>query len=174
MAQLNIPLMRLQYEILNTPLSQLAAEAGVPLSILSRDAESLGWKQLWPDLPTLDAPESEPTTLNNMQDALSRAEAIALETEQYLDTARTRLKVYSLAKETMLAHRYLALECGILDAARDILEDGDYTAQTLKQLSGVYKDLSSGLSMSGVSGISIGEDDNGIPTVVIKDLSGGK
>lgn len=179
----DIAIMRLQYEILNTPLAQISVEANLPPSLVEKEALTQGWKQLWPDEPILLAPPEDllPTTLTDLEQASARADALSLEIEQYLDKSRKRLKVYTLAKETLLAHRYLALEVSLLSTAKDMLDNAlngepheRMTPQALKQLSALYKDLSSESSLSKIAGLSIATDDSGMPTVIIKDLSGSK
>jgi len=176
---IDLAILRLQYEILNTSLDSIAAANSVPVELLQREATEHNWKQYWPDdefsFTTISTPEWDETVAAEEtapQDAASR---MALESEQYIDMARKRLAVYSLAKETMLAHRYLALECDIIKAAQAIV-DGlqTYTPQDIKYLSAVIKDLTSNSNLSNLASISIKAGEDGIPSVTIRDLSGRK
>jgi hypothetical protein len=171
----DLSILQLQYEILNTPMDQLAADAGLPLSLLEKEAERLGWARKWPDEDWLPVPEdTTDVLLQEMSEAELRAEKIAQEIEQYTETARQRLKVYSLAKEILLAHKYLALEVSIVNQAKDMTDKENITAAELKALSSLYKDLRSTSNLGNIAGISIGTDDSGIPTAIIKDLTGNK
>ena len=167
---LDLALLKLQYEILNVPLEQIDAAAGLPIGAMAYEAKRLGWKQLWPDQPSLATPAS----LTNQDDA---NEALALESEQFIDNARKRLRVYTLAKEILLAQRYLELECGIIRCAKNILENAEVDpscmpASAIKQMSAMLKDLQYGSNLANLASMSIAQDENGLPQVIIRDLSG--
>lgn len=173
---LDLALLKLQYEILNVPLEQIDAAAGLPIGALAHEAKRLGWKQLWPDQPSLATPTSSYLQPQNQDEA---NEALALESEQYIDNARKRLKVYTLAKEILLAQRYLELECGIIQCAKNILENAEASpesmpASAIKQMSAMLKDLQHGSNLANLASMSISQDENGLPQVIIRDLSGQK
>jgi len=159
---LDLPLIRLQYEILNKSLKDIASDEGTSFTLLCKEAEANGWRQYWPDPPKVD---------HDTEDA---SEIMALEADQFIDLGRRRLKVYSLAKEMLLAHRYLTLECSIIDAANTLLtmQSAELGTTGVKQLSALFKDLTSGSNLANLASMAITTDDNGLPTVVIRDLSG--
>jgi hypothetical protein len=150
---LDIQLMQLQYEILNTSVSMLAADAGVSIQMMQDEIESLGWVRRWP--------ESE--------EELDTQEA-------YVEATKQRLKVYTLAKDMLLAQRYLELEVGIIKAAQKALDAfGDaLPPQQIKYLSALYKDLTSGTSLANLATMAFEGGENGVPMVVFRDVSGSK
>jgi len=162
---LDLELMRLQYEILNKSIAQIASDEETSATLLQREATELGWKQFWPDPPQKPYEETDDVD-----------EIMSLESEQYIDRARKRLKVYSLAKEVLMAQRYLALECKIVKTASDILDNfesnGLGSSQAIKQLSALFKDMTAGSNLANLASMTLGTDDNGLPTVTIRDLSG--
>jgi hypothetical protein len=204
---MDIALMRLQYEILNTPVSVLADASGISEDLISEEIERAGWNQLWPNEPSLSNPESLQATLSKPKskiqaftftDSLDAAESTKnliplpstappdLEEDEFtsstafiIERARRRLQVYTLAKETYLASRYLDLESALLNAAIAKINDmssaheGSYSPQDFKHMSAMYKDLLNGTSLSSAaSSLQIGTDESGIPTLIFKDLSG--
>lgn len=155
-------LLKLQYEFLNTPLADMAKEMNVPVSVMEQEAKNGNWIRRFPDtLPELADPSA------------ATEEELALYQEQFMDLNQKRLKIYNLAKELFLAHRYLTLENAILVSAAALAEAIDITPKDLKALSSLYKDMASGTSLGNISAIQIGEDANGMPTAIIRDLSGG-
>lgn len=149
---IDFQLLQLQYEILNTPVSELAANTGVSERMMQDEITKLDWKQRWPD------PEGAETQ------------------EDYIELSRKRLKVYSLAKDILLAQKYLELEVSIIKAANDIVEStsNSITPQSLKQLSALYKDMTSGTSLANLATMTLSTDESGIPMVIVRDVSGTK
>lgn len=139
----------------------MAAEQGVPVSVMENEVRNGGWQVKFPNtLPELAENATE--------------DEIALYQEQFLEINQKRLKLYNLAKELLLAHRYLTLENSILVKADMLAESMEITPKDLKALSSLYKDLASGTALGNISAIQIGEDANGLPTAIIRDLSGSK
>ncbi|MCK9408277.1 MAG: hypothetical protein M0R68_04005 [Bacteroidetes bacterium] len=159
---IDVELLRLQYEILNVSVESLARSAGIPQDLIQREIDKGRWTVLWPD-------ENEPKLVVEEDEDL-----FTVSTNQYIDKTRRRLQAYSYAKEILLATRYLELESNLIKKANQVLENlttVDMTAASgLKTLSSLYRDLSKGLS--SVSSLSLGTDEEGLPTVIIKDLSG--
>jgi hypothetical protein len=153
-------LMKLQYEILNVSLEHLAKKYEIPLFLLEKEAKDFGWKQVWPN-----EPEMLPTDEEN---------TFAITSDAYIENARKRLMMFSLAKEILLSQEYLNLEYEILKKASTAIKGVDATAVTaLKTLSALYKDMSRNLLSAGSNAaISVGTDEGGLPTVIIRDLSG--
>jgi hypothetical protein len=166
----DIPIFRLQYEILNKTLTELAAGASIPVSILQKEARDQRWKQLWPAIPKV---EPESGTLLSYED---RQEQLALEADQYIEETNKRMRVYNLAKDIYLATKYLALEVKIIDTASTILDEvnGEMDPKNLKLLSALYKEMTSGTSLSSMAKNIAELDETGLAQVIFRDFSGAK
>ena len=164
-------IMRLQFEILNRSAEDLARELNIPASIIKSTIESEGWKQWWPEGTVHEQFASAQAANNNDPDiAVSEEEILVAQADQFLDRSRKRLQVYSLAKEIYLAQKYMQVEVALLDKARSVIENSaELDAYSLKQISGLLKDL---YTKAGGLTLSAGTDENGLPTAVIRDLSG--
>ena len=157
---LDIQLLQLQYEILNVSMPSLAASADLPIQLLEREAIRLGWVRLWPD-------EDEP-----LVEIAEGEDVFTVSSDRYIEKLRKRLTAYTLAKEVLLTTRYLALEAGIIDKANEAVHLVDPTTTSgIKALSSVFRDMSKGLHAGALS-LQQSIDDKGLPTVIIKDLSG--
>lgn len=158
---LNIPHMRMQYEILNRPIAQLALENNLPINMLQKEAEDNGWQQWWPESDVVLCPD------------VDQEEKLVIQSEAFLDRTKHRLAAYSVAKEVFLAQKYFQLETAILDAAIGFLEvHADLDAGSIHDLGSLYKNLSSTSVTKALTTMTFGEDEGGMPTVIIKDLSG--
>lgn len=177
---MDIALMRLQYEILNTSVNYLADASGISANMIQDEIRRAGWKQLWPNEPSLSNPESLHKAIRSSSpldpNLVSDEDEFTTSSALIIDRAKRRLQLYSLAKETYLSSRYLDLEASILDAAVskaiEMATATNGSPADLKQLSNVYKDLTNGSSLSAAASLQFGTDESGIPTVVFKDLSG--
>jgi hypothetical protein len=160
-------LLRLQYEILNFSVADLAKQTGMPESIIQKEVDSQNWKQWWPtDKHFAEA---------NPEDELEDSEVFALQSEQYIDTAKRRLAVYTLAKEIHLAQKYLALESSLVDKAKDIVDEiKSSDAEAAAKMSRLFKDMTTKNPLASLQSIQFGEDEGGIPTVIVRDLTGRK
>lgn len=157
---IDVQLLQLQYEILNVSIESLARSADLPVALLEREVEKAKWTRLWPD-------EDEPTV-----EIAEGEDAFTISSDRYIEKLRKRLTAYSLAKEILLTSRYLALEAGIIDKANEALLSIDSTTTSgIKALSSVFRDMSKGMSAGSLS-LQQSLDDKGLPTVIIKDLSG--
>lgn len=174
MLEFDTHIARLQYEILNVPLSQLASDANIPVGLLEQEAKASNWKQWWPEEDTVVWLEKQRKIALESEEAHtanSEEEMLSQQSEEYIERTRKRLQVYSLAKEIYLAQKYLKLEAALIKKAHDILEE----CQTIdpagiKQLSALYKDMVSKSPMSTL--LSVSADESGIPNLIIRDLSG--
>lgn len=171
---IDIPLLKLRYEILNVTLEELAADVDMPVQILLREAETNGWMQWWPyDIPTDPSAEvASPTALAGDSLLLDDEDESELEigSQAYLRDTALRLRVFNMAKEVYLSHKYAGLESALIDSARDAAGGMNVAPQDLKHLSSIFKDLAS--NMSTGKSLSIGTTDDGLPTVIIRDLRG--
>lgn len=160
---MNVAHMRLQYEILNRPLKHLALENNVPLEMLRDEAADHGWKQWWPEPDLIVIPD------------VDKDELLIVQSEAYLERTKRRLAVYNVSKEILLAQKYYELENKILDAALHILDLADtLEPSSIQALGMLYKNLMSRSVSGAVVDMSFGVDDGGLPTVIVKDLSGTK
>lgn len=165
---LDLGLIKLQYEILNKSVKQIADETGMPENLIEKEIKDAGWKQWWPE-------DVDQRLLAKQTEDIGEDEVLALQSEQFIDRAKRRLAAYTLAKEIYLAQKYLKLESALIDKAHTILEtlqDGD--SRSAKELSALYKDMTSKSPMGALASFSFGEDEGGIPVVTIRDLSGRK
>jgi hypothetical protein len=160
-------LLKLQYEILNFSAEDIAKQTGMPISIIEAEIKNQGWKQWWPD--------DTPFTEENPEDELDPREVFALQSEQYIDKAKRRLAVYTLAKEIHLAQKYLALESSLVKKATDIVEGiSDADAEAAGKMATLYKNMTTKNPMAALQSISFGEDEGGIPTVIVRNLTGSR
>lgn len=171
---MEVILMKLQYEILNTPFSQLAVMSGISEDMIKDEATKAGWKQHWPDEPAAIIPAA----INNVDDPDQPVDDYFMSsTADCIDKCRRRLQIYTLAKDSLLAMKYLELEFDIVSKASELItevhDNKKLTASDLKCLSSLYKDMSSNTNLTS-SSVSLGIDDSGLPTLVFKDLSGKK
>lgn len=157
---LDVPLMRLQYEILNVSIDSLAESTGIPAEVIGDEVIKKGWTRQWPD-------DDEPQLLIEPGE-----DTFKLQSDAYIEKTRKRLHAYSLAKEVLLATRYLELEAGIISKANECLMHIDPSSGTaaVKALSSLWKDMQK--SAAQAAAFSISQDEGGLPTVIIKDLSG--
>ena len=160
---MNVQHMRLQYEILNRPLEHLALENNVPLEMLVEEVADHNWKRWWPEPDLIVTPD------------IDKDELLLAQSEAFLDRAKRRLAVYNTAKEMLLAQKYYELEDKILSAALRILDSADdMDGSSVLALGVLYKNLMSQSVSRAVIDMSFGVDDGGLPTVIVKDLSGTK
>ena len=168
MTTIDIPLLKLQYEILNISLDQLAQEVNVPKSILEQEARNNNWTQWWPDT------EPQFTIGLHIPDGQEDDEFLTpLEegSQAFLKQTRVRLQVFNLAKEVYLTHKYASFEAALLAKAKDIVGTAA-TAQELSSLSNILKNLVP--PSKAAHSLTLGQSDDGIPSVIIRDLTGRK
>ena len=157
---IDVQLLKLQYEILNVSAESIAHSTGLPLSAIQEEITAKGWTRMWPDEdePTLEIAEGE--------------DEFKLSSDRFVEKTRKRLHAYSLAKEVLLATRYLELEAGLISKANQCLVHiaPEVGVAAVKTLSSLWKDMQK--SASANSSFTLGQDEMGLPTVVVKDLSG--
>ena len=156
---------KLSYEILNVPLDAIAANLGLTTGMLEKIAKEQHWVQWFP--------EEEPTfQLAENADLLEGEDIFTVKADQYLDKNRKRLQVYNMAKSVAITELYTDLEISLINAARESVAGLDpEDTKGLKNISTVFKDLTKelqGLSSS----IQLARDEQGLPTVILRDLSG--
>jgi hypothetical protein len=159
---LDLETLRLQYEILNVPLATIAQRARIPLDLLQREATNKSWKPLWSEEDSL------PLEIEEGDDEFE------LKSNAFIEQTRRKLQAYSLAKDLLLAQKYLDVEVGILNKAKEIIDTMESpSASCVRTLASLYKDMSKGLlSAGGAASVSVGIDENGLPTAIIRDLTG--
>jgi len=155
--------LRLQYEILNRSLESLASELNIPLLAIEQEASNNKWVQWFPGGDLVVDPASN-LSVEDMEE----------ECEEFVTKSKQRLAIYNIAKELLLAQKYLALEVKIIDEANNILDSSELDAKTIKALSSLYVDMTKTSVSNALASMSFGMDDSGLPTVIVKDLSGRK
>jgi len=156
---IDLELLRLQYEILNVSAESIARATNLPISAVQDEIDRKGWTPVWPD------DEEPPIEIAEGEDAFK------LTSDRFIEKTRKRLYAYSLAKDVLLATRYLELEAGLVSKANEVLDlvDPQVGIATVKALSSLWKHMQKSASAASAS---FGVDEMGLPTVVIKDLSG--
>ena len=164
---MNLSHIRLQYEILNKTLVQLGQENDIPVSMLEDEATKGGWVQWWPESDLVVIVD------DNGDDGDEDSEKLQTQTEVFLERSKRRLAVYNVCKEFLLSQKYFELEDRILDAAIDILETMPaMKSDSVQSLGALFKNLMSRSVSNSLINMSFGEDEGGLPTVIVKDLSG--
>lgn len=186
---MDVTLMRLQYEILNVPVSQLADMSGISESMIQDEINRADWQPLWPNEPSianldsihkyLYSTSSSTTSLpapSSNQDHVED-DFFMTSSAEIIERSKRRLQLYVLAKETLLAQKYLDLENGIIDAARSLamsrsLENGgELKPSDVKELSLVFKNMGASAVFGSSASFSFAQDESGLPTLIYKDLS---
>lgn len=170
MPDIDLHILKLQYEILNVSASQMAKDTEVPESLIRETVETEGWLQWWPEEPQVDVFKKQAEQASLVDDDLTDGDILAQQSEEYVDRAKKRLQVYQLAKEIYLACKYLQLESALIGKAHDILETCEtLDATSIKQLSALYKDM----KHHGMNSLlQAAVDDTGLPSLIVRDLSG--
>jgi hypothetical protein len=93
-----------------------------------------------------------------------------LQSDRYVEKTRKRLYAYSLAKEVLLATRYLELEAGLITKANQCLTlvQPESGIAAIKTLSSLWKDM----QKNAKADFAFNTDEMNLPTVIVKDLSG--
>jgi hypothetical protein len=158
--------MRLAYEILGVSLEALADKSGLLLSHVQDFAEQENWKQWFKDFD-IDADLAN----NDTNEDFSLDDALNAQLERYSEYAKAKLKIYNVAKELALADVYFEIECKILEKTLDTINNADMLGATdIKNYSSIYNEMAKRLQ--SISSVTLTKDENGLPSVVIKDLSG--
>lgn len=157
---IDVALLRLEYEYLGTPLDTIARNNNISPSDLENEATKFNWRACLIPLPVLStAPEPEDIVSYN---------------ELYQEAISLRMKMFNLAKDMYLANKYAQVELTLLDNVKSSLAASDITAKDLKSLSDIYTSMLKGTSLAQIAQISFTQDENGVPTAIIRDLSGQK
>ena len=156
---------RLNYEILNIPLVSIAKMMRLRTKDVEAEAEENDWKQWFP------ADESE-FDLNPDSELNEGENLFELKANQYTAEGKKRLEVYQVAKQLMLMSLYTKLEVNIIKKANEAAESTEITSVgDISSLSGILSSLTKDLSKLSQS-MTLGQDDNGLPQLIIRDLSG--
>ncbi len=164
MAKVDIQQLRMQYEILNKPLQQIADDVPTPVGIIEKLAEKEGWRRWFPEPDMLietSATRAQPTP-SEMEDA----------TEEFVKRTKQRLAMYSIVKDMLLAQKYLALESRIIDEANDLIDQGGLEARDVKALSALYAEMTKTSLRDALASFTFGDDSSGLPTVIFKNMAG--
>lgn len=172
---MNLAHVRLQHEILNYSIAQLAAFNNIPIHMLQEEATRGDWKQWWPESDLIVSPSSAGGSTSESEVEVDVDGSFIGQSEIFLDRSKRRLAVYKVAKEMLMAQKYFELEDGIVDAALKVLSTADvHEAATVHTLGNLFKNLMSNSVANAMVNMNFGVDDGGLPTVIIRDLSGTK
>lgn len=159
---IDIATLKMQYEILNKPIEEIARESGLQTRSIQQEAERDKWVQWFPE-PDLTVDPSKKHDTEAMQEI----------SEDFTARTKHRLAIYNIAKDLLLAQRYFMLEMKIIDKANNILEiqEDSLSPSEIKTLSSLYSEMSKQTITRVMQSVSLTQDDNGIPTVIVKNLS---
>lgn len=168
---MDIQLVRLQYEILNTPLKVLAESSGLSEASIKFEAKRSNWKQLWPDLPKISNPSLSGRSAVEAE-LINEGVSINSEIDEVIATTQKRLQYFSLAKDTYLSVKYAKAESALLDKIQDVIDDCT-TIDAIGYAVKAYKGLVDGTSLSSSrsKALQIGDTD-GLPLFTMRDMSG--
>ena len=168
---MDIQLVRLQYEILNTPFKVLAESSGLSEASIQFEAERSNWKQLWPDLPKVSNPGLTGRSAIEAE-LINEGISINSEIDEAIATTQKRLQYFSLAKDTYLSVKYAKAESALLDKIQDVIDDCT-TIDSIGYAVKAFKGLMNGtaLSSTGTKALPLGDAD-GIPLFAMRDMSG--
>jgi hypothetical protein len=165
----NMKVPRLSYEILGVPLKDLADTLGLPLSMMEKIAKEQEWQQWFSEDDSSSFSLVEGT---EGEELLEGEDIFTVRADQFLDKNRKRLQVFNMAKQLALVELYADLETKLLAKARSAIEAVDEeSVRDIATLSGVFQALTKDIQGLN-SAISMGKDESGLPTVIIRDLSG--
>jgi len=160
---------RLSYEILNSSIGTIADMLGLTPKMVQDYADKYNWTQWFPN-------EEEDAFSTNIsedeQDLLDGEDIFTVRADQFMDKNRKRLQVFTLAKELALAELYADLEISIVNKAREAISCvNEEDPQSMKIVSDIFKNMSKDLQKNA-GAVSFTQDGSGLPTVIIRDLSG--
>jgi hypothetical protein len=160
----NILHIKLCYEILNIPVKDLANQLGLAPYMINDMVAAGGWKRWFPT-DECDFFLVEEKDINEGEDLFT------VKIERYSEYANQKLKVFEIAKKLALAPKILDIEMSMLDKMKEAIEEVNHKdTRALKDLSSSYTNL---VAKGAGTSVGISQDpETGLPTVVIKDLSG--
>jgi len=169
---IDLALLRLRYEILNASLASIASDEGLTPKSLENEAHDNNWKQWWPSIEDLQyafsTSSDTPSDSDNDDDGFEELSPLEEGSTLYIKEAKLRLQVFNLAKDLHLAHKYAAFESALVTKAHSLVAHCVEPAD-IRQLTMSLKDLPGKVAAAG---LAISQGDDGIPTVIIRDLSG--
>lgn len=169
---MDIQLVRLQYEILNTSIEVLANSTGLSKASIEFEAKRSGWVQLWPDLPPVTlAPKA--TSRGTLEaELINEGTSVNSEIDDVIKTTQKRLQYFSLAKDAYLSIKYARAEAALLDKVYDLIEECA-TIDSVVYATKAFKSLVDGTSLpSSRTKALIHDDEGGLPVFTMRDMSG--
>jgi len=161
----DLDILKLQYEILNVSIESMASQAQINKGVLESIIENQKWKRKWVD------PEEPELTLD--KDDFEEDE-LTVQSEKFVERAKKRLAAYIIAKNILLAQRYLELEASIVNKAILLTNQIDETGSTkaVKDLSVLFNNMLKGAPLNNILELQALKDIGGLPTLVVRDLAG--
>jgi hypothetical protein len=155
---------QLSYEILGLSVETIADNLGLSTRMIEEMATRGNWVRWFPIADNQVFLDTD-TLLSEGDDLTS------VQVDRYTESAKRRLQVFSLAKDVLLAEKYLGIELQILNKTKEaLMEISPNSTQDLKALSTIYADMHK--KIQSATQVTLGKDDTGLPHVIIKDLSG--
>ncbi len=163
MARIDLQHLRMQFEILNKSIAQIAADANTIEKGIQDIATKENWQRWFPE-PDLeiDHTMTVPLTSDQMEEMA----------DEFTKRTSLRLKMYNIVKDILLAQKYLALETRIIDEANNLLDVGDLAPRDVKALSALYAEMTKTSIRDALASFSFGDDGSGLPTVIFKNMAG--
>ena len=166
----DIPLLRLQYEILNVPIETIASQAAVNVNILKEIASREKWVQKWPDADELPTPPDSTDPENLSNEDLFNDDPLMTKGDEYIDRTKKRLAAYLAAKDVLLAQRYFETEVAAINRTVRALNYENLRPEDIKHLVNSYNILVKNTSLGKALQLATDEE-GGLPTLVLRDLS---
>ena len=160
---------KLSYEILNTPIEELADNLGLSPNMLQDVIDKHGWVRRFPESNAIPlspgyAPEGE--------EVLEGEDIFTVKADQFIDFTKKRLQLFNIAKTLALTESYARLEFSLIDKVQKSVDEIPVVDNTgISKLAAAFRTLVKDLS-GLTSAVSFVQDESGLPTVILRDLSG--
>ena len=136
-------ILRLQYEILGHSFEEIASGESFSAAFLQGLAKQHGWERVFPPVRPNEGDE-----------------------ESFIEEARKRLDVYEAAKDLYLSGKFAAAEGRILSQLNSSFGSEVISPNELRVITSTLN------ALKGPSRKKAGEEDDGVPTVILKDFRG--
>lgn len=136
-------ILRLQYEILGQSFGEIASGENFSADFLRGMAEQHGWERVFPPVSPKEGGE-----------------------EVFIEEVRKRLDVYEAAKDLYLSGKFAAAEGNVLGQLNRSFESEILSPNELRVITSTLN------ALKGHSRKKAGDEDDGVPTVILKDFRG--
>ncbi len=160
---------RLQYELFNLSVKECADLAELTEDMIQVRINRDKWLRLFPNIDFSGVNINK--LISGTEELTDEDNSFALEIEQFTEFCNKVMQVYNLRKTQLLQAMYAELEAKIVEKAIDALNDYDTDIRGISSLAKCYKDLTNDIHQLLSKSLVI-EGSNGVPSLIIKDLSG--